>query len=194
MNLLLASSSPYRKRLLARLQIPFETRSPEIDEMPRAHEHPMTLAARLAAEKAAAIAGTHPGATVIGSDQVASLDGVPLGKPGNAANARSQLRASSGRSVVFYTGLAVQPANGAPALVHVEPFTVHFRALTDTQIADYVHREQPLDCAGSFKWESLGIALFTSLQGEDPTSLEGLPLISLVRMLGEVGVPVLRQH
>lgn len=192
MTLLLASSSPYRKRLLERLQIPFDTRSPEIDERARPGEHPMTLAARLAAEKAAAVAAAHPQATVIGCDQVASLDGEPLGKPGTAANAESQLRASSGRSVVFYTGLAVRAAGATPALVHVEPFTVHFRTLTNIEIADYVRREQPLDCAGSFKWESLGIALFTALEGEDPTSLEGLPLIALVRMLGELGLPVLR--
>ena len=193
MPLILASSSPYRQRLLSRLGQPFEARSPGVDETAQDGESPDALALRLAAAKAAAIASAQPDAVVIGSDQVASLGGRALGKPGAAARAIEQLQACSGRSVTFYTGLALRvPGETAPR-VHLEPFTVYFRKLRDAEIRDYVNREQPLDCAGSFKWEALGIALFDRMEGDDPTSLEGLPLIALTQMLGEAGYPVLRR-
>ena len=139
--------------------------------------------------KAREVQHQHPGALVIGSDQVASVDGRILGKPGGFAKARAQLQASSGRAVQFFTGLAL--VGQGQEQFHVEPFSVHFRVLDDTRIERYLRREEPYDCAGSFKCEGLGIALFTRMEGNDPTSLEGLPLIALTSMLDRAGRPVI---
>ncbi len=183
MDLILASTSPYRKKLLKRLQLPFRTLAPQVDETVREHETPEALVARLALDKARAISSTHLDALVIGSDQVASLDGQIIGKPGNHTTAIAQLRSCSGRAVNFLTGLVLVCKSTGLEAVHVEHFRVHFRELSDRQIDNYLRLEQPYDCAGSFKCEGLGIALFSSLNGNDPTALEGLPLISLVNML-----------
>jgi septum formation protein len=136
------------------------------------------------------VAAAEPRALVIGSDQVASLDGLILGKPGSHAAARQQLRASSGKVLHFWTGLAVVCRARSLELRHTEPFSVHFRDLADAAIDAYLRREQPFDCAGSFKWEGLGIALFEKLAGNDPTSLEGLPLIALTTLLGQAGIDI----
>ena len=191
MDLILASTSPYRRNLLERLQIPFCCLPPGIDETALPDETPQQLVERLALAKAGAIATHNRDAIVIGSDQVATLDGRIIGKPGGHDAAASQLRACSGREVHFYTGLAVMCVDTGFQQVHVEAFTVSFRQLSDTAIENYLNREQPYDCAGSFKCEGLGIALFSSLCGEDPTSLEGLPLITLVGMLHSAGHEVL---
>ncbi|MBN7797730.1 Maf family protein [Parahaliea mediterranea] len=189
MNLILASTSPYRKTLLERLQVAFTCEPPGVVEAGLPGEPPDALAARLARAKAAAIAARHPGAAVIGSDQVAALDGEVLGKPGSHARATDQLRACSGRTVHFYTAVTLI----APRYegTHVAPFQVAFRELSDLEIDDYLRRDQPYDCAGSFKWESLGITLFERLAGDDPTGLEGLPLIALTTLLKEAGYPPL---
>ncbi|MEJ2532622.1 MAG: Maf family nucleotide pyrophosphatase [Halioglobus sp.] len=190
-DIILASSSPYRRQLLERLQLPFRCVPPEADETPLPGEHPGALAGRLALDKARVVAAVEPRALVIGSDQVASLDGLVLGKPGSHAAARQQLRASSGRVLHFWTGLAVVCRARGLELRHTEPFSVHFRDLADAAIDAYLTREQPFDCAGSFKWEGLGIALFEKLAGNDPTSLEGLPLIALTGLLGQAGIDIL---
>ena len=187
MPLILASSSPYRRRLLERLQLPFEVAAPGVEESPRPGEPGDELALRLAQDKAAAVAGEYPDAIVIGSDQVPCLGSTLLHKPGDAGRARDQLRACSGEPVVFYTGLSVV-APGAAAQSAVVPFQVHFRTLSDEEIEHYLALDEPYDCAGSFKWESLGIALFERLEGDDPTALEGLPLITLCRMLRSLGL------
>jgi septum formation protein len=192
MDIILASTSPYRKRLLERLGVAFHCLPLEIDESPLHGEPPQAMARRLAQAKAQAIADIHPKSLVIGSDQVASLEGGVMGKPGNHEAAAAQLRASSGREVKFYTGLALVCSERQLQRTHVELFSAHFRSLTEQQINDYLQREQPFDCAGSFKVEGLGIALFTGLQGNDPSSLEGLPLIALVALLEEAGLKVLR--
>lgn len=192
MSLILASGSPYRQRLLSRLGQPFEVVSPEVDETPLDGEQAEALARRLAIAKATAVARARPESIVIGSDQVASLGGHILGKPGTTSAAVAQLRACSARSVRFYTGLALMLPQDPEPRVHLEPYEVHFRTLGESEIRDYVDRDRPLDCAGSFKWEALGIALFERMAGDDPTSLEGLPLIALTRMLGDAGCPVLK--
>ena len=182
--LLLASSSPYRKALLQRLGLPFTCASPDIDETPLAGESGPDLALRLATSKAGALARDYPEHWIIGSDQVACLpDGSLLNKPGNHEQALQQLRRSSGQRVDFHTGLALLDASSGRLQSHCERFTVHFRQLTDTEIEAYLHREQPYDCAGSFRMEGLGIVLFSKLEGADPNSLIGLPLISLTGML-----------
>ena len=183
MELILASTSPYRRALLERLQIPFSCVPPEVDETPINGERPDALAMRLSVAKAHAVARLHPGALVIGSDQVASLNAAALGKPGTLERARAQLAACSGKRVTFFTGLAVINADRGLALQTMAPFDVHFRELAPTEIDRYLEREQPFDCAGSFKVEGLGITLFERLQGDDPTALEGLPLIALSAML-----------
>jgi MAF protein len=191
MPLLLASSSPYRRELLARLQLPFNWQSPSIDEARHVGEAATDLVKRLAEEKARALATSHPNHLIIGSDQVAVLgDGQILGKPHDLERAQAQLRAASGGSVTFLTGLAL--LNSANGLCQVDcvPFTVHFRRLDETQILRYLQREQPFDCAGSFKSEGLGITLFGSTEGEDATSLIGLPLIRLVDMLQNEGIEI----
>jgi len=188
-DLILASSSPYRRNLLRRLGLSFRCIAPDIDETPRAGERPAELAARLALAKAGAVAHGNPGALVIGSDQVALLGETILAKPGTLANAQAQLRLCSGREVVFLTGVSLVCQQQQIRRVHVEPFAVRFRELDDAMIDRYLARDQPLDCAGSLKVESLGIALLARLAGDDPTSLEGLPLIGLTSLLNECGVP-----
>lgn len=191
MELILASSSPYRRRLLERLLLPFSCAAPQVDESPLPGEAPGALAERLARAKARAVSGANPGALVIGSDQVASIDGRCIGKPGDFASAVRQLEASSGRTVHFYTGLAL--AGPDPQRCHslVETFSVQFRNLSRTEIEAYLRKEEPYDCAGSFKCEGLGIALFEGMHGNDPTSLEGLPLIATCRLLRQAGVSIL---
>ena len=191
MEIILASSSPYRRRLLQRLQIPFHSLPPRVEEGRLPGEEPAAMAVRLALAKARAVAKDHPEALVIGSDQVASLKGELMGKPGCHEVAVSQLRCSVGKRVDFHTSLAVVITSQNFERFHVEPFSVYFREVDDKSIENYLQREKPYDCAGSFKCEGLGIALFERLEGNDPTSLEGLPLIALTDMLAEAGVPVL---
>jgi septum formation protein len=192
-RLILASSSAYRRELLARLHLPFEAIAPDIDETPLAGETPEATALRLAREKAAAIARLHPGALVIGSDQVATLDGEQIGKPGDHARALDQLRKMRGRQVTFHTALCLW--NGAadaadPYAVQVEDVqtAVAFRDLPDAELDAYLRIEQPYDCAGSAKNEGLGIAILERIDSTDPTALTGLPLIALTRMLRRAGV------
>lgn len=189
--IVLASTSPFRRELLARLGLPFLTASPEVDEARLPDEGPDTLVTRLAEAKARAVGARHPGALVIGSDQVACIDGAVLGKPGERERAVAQLSQAAGRVVVFYTGLCLLDTRTGQAEVVCEPFRVHFRPLTPAQIAAYVDRERPFNCAGSFKSEGLGIALFERLEGDDPNALIGLPLIRLIAMLERAGVEVL---
>ncbi|MFV0477483.1 MAG: Maf family protein [Parahaliea sp.] len=189
MKLILASTSPYRKQLLQRLGVPFECVSPAVEEFTLPGESAPATAIRLALAKAQAVALWHPQALIIGADQVATLDDIQLGKPGNHARAAAQLAACSGRSLTFHTALTLM--GGGHELVHVEPFHVTFRHLSTQEIEHYLQRDKPWDCAGSFKWESLGIALFEKLSGRDPTSLQGLPLIALTRLLAQAGQPVL---
>lgn len=186
--LVLASSSVYRRELLQRLQLPFTSCSPNIDERPLADETPQMLVQRLAVAKARALRAQFLQHLIIGSDQVAVLDGQILGKPGTAAAAIAQLTAASGRSVTFYTGLCLLDSASGTIQVDCVPFTVHFRTLSPEQISRYIEREQPLDCAGSFKSEGLGISLFRATEGEDATSLIGLPLIRLCDMLSQAGI------
>lgn len=189
--LILGSSSPYRCELLAKLKLPFTTASPNIDESPLIGESPAQLVVRLAENKARKVAESNLSALVIGSDQVAVLDGDILGKPGTADKAIAQLQAASGKTVTFLTGLALYNAANQQMQSIVEPFEVVFRNLSEQQIRRYIDLEQPLDCAGSFKSEGLGISLFSELRGSDPNSLIGLPLIRLTDMLAAQGVEVL---
>ena len=190
--LVLASTSRYRRDLLARLTPSFRTLAPETDESARIGEAPAALATRLALAKASAVAAQCPDSIVIGSDQVAEIDGIPLGKPGTATAARAQLAASSGRGVVFHTALCVIDTRATTPLIRTasDKTTVVFRQLDATEIARYVAREQPLDCAGSFKAEGLGISLFERIENSDPTALIGLPLIQLARLLREAGLAI----
>ncbi|MCB1865988.1 MAG: septum formation inhibitor Maf [Chromatiales bacterium] len=190
-RLVLASTSPYRRALLERLGLTFEVASPDIDEQRLPGEAPVALVARLAQAKARACAPAFPDALIIGSDQVAALGDAVLGKPGDRTRAIAQLEAASGRTVEFHTGLCLLNARTGRARIVVEPFSVHFRSLTRARIENYVDREQPFNCAGSFKSEGLGIALFESLQGDDPNALIGLPLIRLIDLLAAEGVHVL---
>lgn len=189
--LILGSSSPYRSELLAKLKLPFTTASPNIDESPLIGESPAQLVLRLAENKARKVAESNLSALVIGSDQVAVLDGDILGKPGTADKAIAQLQAASGKTVTFLTGLALYNAANQQMQSIVEPFEVVFRNLSEQQIRRYIDLEQPLDCAGSFKSEGLGISLFSELRGSDPNSLIGLPLIRLTDMLAAQGIEVL---
>lgn len=191
MEIILASTSQYRKALLERLQLRFRCEPPEISEERSQNESPAAMAMRLATAKALAVADRHPAALVIGSDQVATLNDRVLGKPGSQAVAAQQLRWCSGREVLFHTAVTVACRFQDTLLVHVEPFTVEFRHLSTPEIDTYLQREQPYDCAGSFKCEGLGIALFERLTGNDPTALEGLPLIALCRLLSQAGCEVL---
>ena len=188
-TLILASTSVYRRALLERLGLPFATARPEVDETPLAGERPDALAVRLARAKAEAVAAQADDAWTIGSDQVAELDGRPLGKPGTADRAVAQLQAMSGREVRFLTALCLAGPDGR-RLAALDVTTVRFRALGDDEIARYVERERPLDCAGSFKCEGLGIALFDAIDNRDPTALVGLPLIATARLLREAGFAV----
>ncbi len=191
MQLILASTSPYRKQLLARLQLPFTCVAPGTDETPAPGEAPAALAARLATAKARAIAQTHKDALVVGSDQVAALGDTIFGKPGDFNTAFTQLQQCAGQQVTFYTAVALVCEDQAFFEVEVVPFRVKFRSLSAEEISEYLRREEPYDCAGSFKCEGLGVVLFESLSGDDPTSLEGLPLIALSSLLGKAGYPVL---
>lgn len=186
--ILLSSSSPYRRELLAKLGLAFEWSSPNIDESLLPDESADALVARLSAAKAKALTATHPQHLIIGSDQVAVLDEKIIGKPHTHENAVSQLKAASGRKVIFKTGLCLLDAKTGESQVSVEEFTVYFRELSDEQIHHYLTFEQPYDCAGSFKCEGLGIALFSKLTGDDPNTLVGLPLIRLVDMLQNAGI------
>jgi len=185
-RLLLASTSPYRRELLSRLRIPFDIARPEVDETPHPGESPLALAQRLAAAKAAMIVAREGDAWVIGSDQVAELDGEPLGKPGGRAQALAQLAAMSGRSVAFRTALCVMHRE-LGRFDAVDTTVVRFRSLAGDDIARYVDAEQPFDCAGSFKSEGLGIVLFEAIDTSDPTALVGLPLIATARLLRLAG-------
>jgi MAF protein len=186
--LLLASSSPYRRELLDRLRLPFVCASPDIDESRRPDEPAVDLVTRLAREKAMALADQFPDHLIIGSDQVAVLGEQILGKPHTFERALEQLKASSGNSVSFLTGLVLFNSRTGQCQVDCVPFTVHMRQLDDARISRYLHAEQPYDCAGSFKAEGLGVSLFRSTEGPDATSLIGLPLIRLVGMLMNEGV------
>ena len=188
--LVLGSTSPYRRELLSRLRVPFTVEPPHVDETPPPGEAPATLARRLAAAKAAAVASLHPAAVVIGSDQVADLDGEPLGKPGNHANAVAQLQAMSGRLVVFQTALTVMCQESGFVQHDLAPVRVRFRELEREEIEAYLVAEQPYDCAGSARSEGLGIALLESIANDDPTALVGLPLIRTCRMLRAAGLRV----
>ena len=192
MPLILASSSPYRRALLQRLALPFSVESPDIDESPRAGETPLDLALRLAQEKAAVVARRHPGALVIGSDQVAVFEGEPIGKPGSFDAARTQLRRFSGHEVIFHTALCV--TDGQRHLLDQVPTECRFLPLDDARIEHYLRVEQPFDTAGSAKAEQLGIALMERMRSDDPTALIGLPLIALCRMLRSFGLEPLATY
>jgi len=187
-RLVLGSSSPYRRELLARLGQPFETRSPDVDETAQAGESPRALACRLAQRKARAVADTfRDDVIVIGSDQVADLGGRALGKPGHHAAAVEQLRALSGQRALFHTAICVMRPATDQVRHAVSTVSVHFRVLSDQVIESYLEREQPYDCAGSAKCEGLGIVLLDRIESDDPTSLVGLPLIATSRLLRELG-------
>ena len=191
-RLILASSSIYRKELLARLQLPFEVAIPDIDETPAHGEKPEETALRLAQAKGAAIAQHHTNALIISSDQVATLDGEQIGKPGNHQNALAQLRKMRGRQVIFHTALCLwdtrQTGKAAIQLENVQTI-VTFRNLPDAELDAYLHIEQPYDCAGSAKNEGLGIAILERIDSNDPTALTGLPMIALTSMLRYAGMP-----
>ncbi len=190
--LILGSTSRYRRELLQRLRLPFDVVSPEVDETPLPGEAPRELAMRLALAKARAVASLHPQAIVIGSDQVADLDGLPIGKPGNHANATAQLRQLSGRSAVFQTAVAVVRGDTGFEQVLLAPVTARFRRLSDSEIEHYLRTEEPYDCAGSAKCETLGIALLEAIESDDPTALIGLPLIRTSALLRAAGLDALQ--
>lgn len=187
-SLVLGSTSPFRRTLLEKLGLPFLTDAPNTDETRLDGESPQHLVMRLAEAKARDVATRYPDALIIGSDQVACVDGEILGKPGNRTKAIEQLQASSDKVVTFHTGLCLLNAATGRSQVQVDPFDVHFRTLHTDQIERYVDHEQPFNCAGSFKSEGFGITLFSRLHGRDPNTLIGLPLILLIEMLGEEGL------
>ena len=187
-KLVLASSSPYRRELLTRLQIPFEIISPEVDETPLAQEAPQETALRLAQLKARAVADKFPDALIIGSDQVALLGTQQLGKPHTFENAKKQLLAASGQCLVFHTALCLYNSHTQHMQSRVVPITIKFRPLSEELIERYLKKEPAYNCAGSAKFEGLGIALIERFEGEDPNALIGLPLIALVDMLRHEGV------
>jgi 7-methyl-GTP pyrophosphatase len=191
MQLILASSSNYRKELLHRLHLPFECFSPDIDETPLPGETAEQLVKRLSLKKAHKVAETFPDALIIGSDQAAVLEGRILGKPGSAKKALAQLRNTNGKTLKFMTGLCLFNSRTSNHQLDMVPFEVQFRTLSDEALKHYIELDMPLDCAGSFKWEQLGIALFSAMLGNDVTSLQGLPLIRLIDMLEAEGVKVL---
>lgn len=193
-RLVLASTSVYRRELLARLKLPFEVVSPEVDETPLPDEAPAALCERLALAKARAVSAQWPHAVVIGSDQVAELDGEPVGKPWTHERAVGQLRAMRGRAVVFHTAVAVLRHDQAFEAVRRVPVTVRFRALSDVEIETYLRLEQPYDCAGSAKCETLGITLLEAIESDDPTALIGLPLIVTSALLRQAGLDALAHH
>ncbi|MFQ3194625.1 MAG: MAF protein [Colwellia sp.] len=193
-KLVLGSTSPFRKEILSKLNIPFVCAKPNIDESAFDDESPVELVERLAIEKAKAVAGEFPDALIIGSDQVAMCDGEILGKPHNFENAVKQLEKFSNKTVVFYTGLCVYDSGLDYTTAVIEPFLVHFNQLSLSDIENYLHAEQPYNCAGSFKSEGLGICLFKKLEGDDPNTLIGLPLIKLVELLKQHDVNVLAEQ
>ena len=186
--LILGSTSRYRRELLVRLRLPFDVIAPRVDEAPQPGEVPVALAVRLAMAKARAVSAAHPNAVVIGSDQVAELDGEAIGKPGGHERAVAQLRRMRGRSVVFHTAVAVVCEASGFAGSALVPVTVRFRDLSDAEIEHYLRTEQPYDCAGSAKCETLGIALLAAIDSDDPTALVGLPLIQTCALLRQAGI------
>ena len=191
MKIVLGSTSPFRKALLERLQIDFECDSPDIDESPLENETIESMVTRLAIAKAEAISHRHPNALIIGSDQSALLNNKVLNKPGNFENAHRQLTQASGKRVIFQTGLCLLNTSNGNMQSACVPYTVVFKQLTDKMITDYLHKEEPYNCAGSFKSEALGIALFERFEGDDPNALIGLPLIKLVDFLDNEGFSIL---
>jgi septum formation protein len=189
--LILGSTSRYRRELLERLRVPFEVISPQVDETPQPGEAPAAMALRLAMTKAQAVALLRPDAVVIGSDQVADLDGEPIGKPGTHARATAQLRLLSGRQAIFQTAVAVVRGDTGFARVLLAPVRVKFRSMGDDEIERYLQLEQPYDCAGSAKCETLGITLLESIHSDDPTALIGLPLIRTSQLLRAAGLDLL---
>jgi septum formation protein len=191
LELILGSTSVYRRELLQRLKIPFRVEAPDIDETPLENETPQQLVERLAVEKARSVADKNPGSLVIGSDQVAVHGGKIVGKPHTHDRAMQQLREANGQEIMLYTGLSLVNADTGEAQTEVIPFQVVFRNLSEQQLESYLHKEQPYHCAGSVKSEGLGIALLERFEGEDPNTLIGLPLIRLIRMLEYFGVNVI---
>ncbi len=189
--LILGSTSRYRRELLARLRVPFDVVSPDVDETPLTGEAPQALAARLALAKAKAVAALHPQAVVIGSDQVADLNGEPLGKPGTHERAVRQLQRMRGQTVVFQTAVSVVCQESHFEQTELAQIKVHFRNLSDTEIEAYLRAEEPYDCAGSAKSEGLGIALLDAIDNDDPTALIGLPMIRTARLLRAAGIDLL---
>ena len=190
-NLVLGSSSPYRREMLARLRVEFQVAAPDVDETPHANETPKQLACRLAMSKARAVAAQFPACVVIGSDQVADLDGLALGKPGNHARATAQLQQMRGQTVIFQTAVAVVCHDSGFAQLDLAQVRVRFRELEDAEIEAYLRAETPYDCAGSAKSEGLGIALLESIENDDPSALVGLPLIRTSRMIRAAGIRIL---
>lgn len=190
-SLILASSSRYRREVLQKLHLPFTCLSPEIDETPLPNESPEQTALRLAEAKARKVGETQPDALIIGCDQVATVDGMQIGKPGNHANAVTQLTMLSGKEVVFHSALCLYDSQRQHLQATIVPYFVKFKSLSASQIETYLHLEQPYDCAGSAKSEGMGIALLDYMRGDDPNALIGLPLIALVEMLRQAGVDVL---
>jgi len=192
MKLVLASTSRYRRELLSRLRLPFEAAAPDVDETPLPGESPSQTALRLSVLKAQAVAAQFPDALIIGSDQVLMLDNEQLGKPGNYANAFAQLKKMQGKAMVFHTALTLLNSSTGHTQTRDVPTVVHIRKLTDAQIEAYLKKEEPYDCAGSAKSESLGISLMERMDSPDPTALIGLPLMALTEMLMNEGVDVLK--
>lgn len=190
-QIVLGSTSPFRREILGKLGLPFDCAAPNIDESPLSGETPQQLVARLAEQKVKAVAPNHPNSLIIGSDQIAILDNRILGKPSDHANAVEQLSRASGKIVTFLTGLCLHNSDSGKTQLEVVPFVVHFRPLTSKQIENYLQKEQPYNCAGSFKSEGLGISLFEKLEGDDPNTLIGLPLIRLIKMLEIEGVQII---
>lgn len=189
-KLVLASTSNYRRQLLEKLQLEFSCCGSNIDESPKINEHPQALALRLAIAKAQAIRTDFPDHLIIGSDQVAAFDDILLGKPGNRDNAFQQLKVQSGKKVSFYGGICVLDSHSGEFKTDMDVCEVYFRTLSEAQIDRYLDKEQPFDCAGSFKSESYGISLFNKIAGEDPNSLVGLPLIKLIKILEAFGLAI----
>ena len=190
-ELILGSTSIYRRELLERLNIPFRVEAPDIDETPLKDETPQQLVERLSLEKARSVAENNPGSLVIGSDQVAVHGGKIVGKPHTHDKAMQQLREANGKEIMLYTGLSLVNSDTGEAQTEVIPFQVVFRNLSEQQLESYLHKEQPYHCAGSVKSEGLGIALLERFEGEDPNTLIGLPLIRLIRMLENFGIDVI---
>ncbi len=187
-NILLASSSAYRRQLLQKLGLEFSWVAPAIDESPNPTEHPIDLVLRLAEQKAKALSKDHPNHLIIGSDQVATLDDQIIGKPYNHVVASNQLKAFSNKEITFLTSICLYNSRTGRTQLEVDSYKVKFRQLTPTQIENYLQKEQPYDCAGSFKSEGLGICLLEKMEGKDPNTLIGLPLIELTQMLMNEGI------